>query len=70
MKIEAIINNAKKFQKIREEKVSFSKFIKSLKGLEEKEVIGVLTQTFAHIGKYTAEYYLHSVGYWKPFNKD
>jgi DNA-3-methyladenine glycosylase I len=63
IKIEAIINNAKEFQKIKEEKGSFWEFIKSLKRSEEKEVIGVLTQTFAHIGKYTAEYYLHSVGY-------
>jgi len=63
MKIEAIIKNAKEFQKIKGEEGSFSNFLKSLKGMEEKEAIKMLTQRFAHLGKYSAEYYLHSVGY-------
>jgi len=65
IKIEAIVNNAKKFQKMKEDKGSFSKFLKLLKRSEDKEAIKILTQTFVHIGKYTAEYYLHSVGYWR-----
>jgi 3-methyladenine DNA glycosylase Tag len=110
MKVGAIINNAKKFQKIKQDKGSFSNLLKSLRGMEEQEVIKILTRsgapsltfeggakkrrsgsslsprpelkprgkpkasgwgvveglthTFAHIGKYSAEYYLHSVGYW------
>jgi DNA-3-methyladenine glycosylase I len=63
MKVEAIINNAKKFQNIKQDKGSFLNFLKSLKKLEDQEAIEILTQTFAHIGKYSAEYYLHSVGY-------
>jgi len=65
IKIEAIIKNAKKFQKIKEEKGSFLKFLKSLKIFKDEEAIEMLTQTFADVGKYTAEYYLHSVGYWR-----
>jgi len=64
IKIKAIINNAKKFQNIKQDKGSFSNFLKSLKRSEDKEVINILTQTFAHMGKYTVEYYLHCVGYW------
>jgi len=63
IKIEAIINNAKKFQNIKEDKGSFLKFLKILKRNEDNETIKILTQTFNHMGKYTAEYYLHSVGY-------
>jgi DNA-3-methyladenine glycosylase I len=64
MKVEAIINNAKKFQNIKQDKGSFPKFLKSLKRLEDQEAIKILTQTFTHMGKYSAGYYLHSVGYW------
>jgi DNA-3-methyladenine glycosylase I len=65
VKVEAIINNAKKFQKIREDKGSFSKFLKLLKRLGGEEAIKLLIQTLAHIGKYSAEYYLHSIGCWE-----
>lgn len=65
IKIEAIINNAKNFQKIKGERGSFPNFLKSLKRSEDKEAIKMLTHVFAHMGKYTAEYYLHSVGYWR-----
>jgi DNA-3-methyladenine glycosylase I len=64
MKVEAIINNAKKFRNIKQDKGSFSNLLKSLKGMEDQEVIKILTQTFAHMAKYTGEYYLHSGGYW------
>ena len=65
IKIEAIVNNAKKFQKVKGERGSFPNFLKSLKRSEDKEAIKMLTHVFAHVGKYTAEYYLHSVGYWR-----
>ncbi len=62
-KIKAIIYNAKEFQKIDGEFGSFSNFLSSLKG-DEDEAIKQLTRRFHHIGKYSAEYFLHSVGYW------
>lgn len=62
-KIKAIINNAKEFKKIEGELGSFSNFLSSLKG-DEDEVIKQLTRCFHHLGKYSAEYFLHSVGFW------
>ncbi|RLI21591.1 hypothetical protein DRO54_03330 [Candidatus Bathyarchaeota archaeon] len=65
-KVEAIIFNAREFQKIRNDFGSFSSYLDSLKRrLENKEVIRRLARQFKHIGEYTAEYYLHSVGYSK-----
>lgn len=63
-KIEGIIYNAKKFQKIKKENGSFSNFLKSLKQMKDKEVFRLLTKYFRHVGEYTAEFYLHCVGYW------
>lgn len=62
-KVEAVIHNAKEFQKIRRELGSFSNFLKSLKKSEGQERLKALTKKFKHIGVYTAEYFLHSVGY-------
>ena len=64
-KIEAIIYNAKEFQKIREEYGSFRNFLASLRQLEDEELFKLLAKKFRHMGIYTAEYFLHSVGYWK-----
>ncbi|KPV62132.1 MAG: 3-methyl-adenine DNA glycosylase I [Candidatus Bathyarchaeota archaeon BA1] len=64
-KVEAIIHNAKEFQKIKVEHGSFSNFLKSLKTMEDKDALKALTRRFKHVGEYTAEYFLHSVGYWK-----
>ena len=63
-KVKAIINNAKEFQNIKQNRGSFSNFLESSGNMESKEVIKKLTQQFSHIGEYTAEYYLHSIGYW------
>jgi DNA-3-methyladenine glycosylase I len=63
-KVKAIINNAKEFENIKQNKGSFSNFLKLLKRKGSKEVIKTLSRHFSHIGEYTAEYYLHSVGYW------
>lgn len=60
-KVKAIINNAREFQKIKQEHRSFSNFLKSLKNTE---AIKTLVKKFDHVRGYTAEYYLHSVGYW------
>jgi DNA-3-methyladenine glycosylase I len=62
-KVEAIIHNAKEFQKIKKENGSFSLFLKRFKQIEDGPLIAVLTKQFKHIGTYTAKYYLHSVGY-------
>ena len=64
-KVEAIIKNAKEFQNIKREEGSFSDFLKRLKEREEKEAIRILSEKLAHLGKYSAQYYLHSVGYWR-----
>ena len=63
-KIEGIIYNAKEFQKIKEEYGSFSNFLKSLKQMKDKEIFRLLMKRFRHVGEYTAEFYLHCVGYW------
>jgi DNA-3-methyladenine glycosylase I len=63
-KVLAIINNAKEFQKIGGEYGSFSNFLDSLKEGSDDQAIIQLTQRFNHLGRYSAEYFLHSVGYW------
>jgi len=62
-KVEAIIHNAKEFQRIQKEYGSFSNFLKALKQLRKEELFKFLMKQFKHIGTCTAEYYLHSVGY-------
>lgn len=62
-KVLAIINNAKEFQKIEREYGSFSNFLDSLKEGSDDQAIIQLTQRFNHLGRYSAEYFLHSVGY-------
>jgi DNA-3-methyladenine glycosylase I len=65
-KVEAIIHNAKEFQKIRREFGSFLNFLKTFNNLPRREeIFKLLSKKFKHIGPYTVEYYLHSVGYWK-----
>ena len=62
-KIEAIIYNAREFDKIKREYGSFSNLLKSFRTSEKEELPKSLTKKFKHIGPYTAEYFLHSVGY-------
>ncbi len=64
-KIEAIIYNTREFEKIKREYGSFSNFLKSFKKSEGEELPKALTKKFKHIGPYTTEYFLHSVGYRK-----
>lgn len=63
-KIEAIIHNAEKFQRIKRDFGSFSNFLESIKHLKNEEVLKLFTRQFKHVGAYTAEYYLHSIAYW------
>lgn len=62
-KIEAIIYNAREFEKIKRGYGSFSNFLTSLRKSGDKELFKALTKRFKHIGRYTTEYFLHSVGY-------
>jgi len=62
-KIRAIIHNAKEFRKIGDEYCSFSKFLKSTKHMSDKDIFKLLMKRFRHVGDYTAEFYLHCVGY-------
>ena len=62
-KVEAIIYNARMFIKIKGDHDSFSNFLKSLRYLKNEELLKRLSKQFKHIGTYTAEYFLHSVGY-------
>jgi len=64
-KVEAIIYNAKMFAKIKREHDSFSNFLKSLRYLKNEELFKCLSKRFKHVGTYTAEYFLHAVGYWR-----
>jgi len=59
-KVKAIINNAREFLKIKQAYQSFSNYLNSL---DNKEAIKTIVRKFDHTGEYTAEYYLHSVGY-------
>lgn len=62
-KVEAIIYNARMFIKIEGEHNSFSNFLRSLRHLKNEELFKCLSKQFKHVGPYTAEYFLHSVGY-------
>ena len=62
-KVKAIINNAKEFESIKQNKGSFSNLLKSLKGMENKKANKKLIHQFSHMGEYSVEYYLHSVGH-------
>jgi DNA-3-methyladenine glycosylase I len=63
IKVEAIIYNAKEFQRIKKEYGSFFGFLGSLRRMADEAVFKLLIRRFRHVGSYTAEYYLHSVGY-------
>ena len=62
-KVKAVIDDAREFQNTIQEAGSFSNFLRSLKSMGDKEAIRQLTQRFSQVGEYTAEYYLHSIGY-------
>jgi len=62
-KIEGLIHNARQFQRIRLKYGSFSGFLRSQRRRERAEVIGILVNLFKHVRDYTAEFYLHSVGF-------
>ncbi len=63
-KVEAIIDNARRFLEIQRKYGSFRSYIEELIKIEDQEAIEVIAKQFSHIGEYSAEYFLHSVGYW------
>jgi DNA-3-methyladenine glycosylase I len=64
-KVEAVIHNAKEFESIAVEHGSLAAFLKTLKPLTEPEQVKALTRRFKQVGPETAEYFLHSVGFWE-----
>ena len=63
-KVEAIINNAQEFARLAAERGSFAAFLDTLKPLPEAEQVKTLTKRFKQVGPETADYFLHSVGFW------
>lgn len=63
-KIEAIIHNAKEFQRIEKEHGSFAGFLETLKSQTKKEQLKSLAKRFKQIGAETADYFFHSIGFW------
>ena len=62
-KIEAIIEAAKEFLRIEKEHGSFRNFLGYVSKMEDRELRRLLTRRFKHFGIYSADYYLHSVGF-------
>lgn len=65
-KVKAVINNAKTFQKIIDDYGSFKNYLDYLNSDGNDEIIDEMVKMFAHLGEYSAEYFLHSVGYRQP----
>ena len=63
-KVEAVIHNAREFERIAAEHGSFDAFLETLRPLPEAEQVKSLTRRFKQVGPETADYFLHSVGFW------
>ena len=63
-KVEAVIHNAKEFETIAGGHGSFATFLETFKPLPETEQVKALTKRFKQVGPETADYFLHSVGFW------
>jgi DNA-3-methyladenine glycosylase I len=63
-KVEAVINNAREFERIAGERGSFAAFLATLEPLPEPEQLKAVTKRFKQVGPETADYFLHSVGFW------
>ena len=64
-KVEAVIHNAKEFEAVARGRGSFAAFLETLKPLPEPEQVKALTGRFKQVGPETADYFLHSVGFWE-----
>lgn len=69
-KLEAIIHNAREFEAIGREYGSAHAFLESLKPLTEQEQLRSLAKRFKQVGPETADYFLHSVGFWDNSGHD
>lgn len=63
-KIEAVVHNAKQFREIKKEHGSFGDYLETLKSQTEKEQLKSLSKRFKQVGPETADYFLHSIGFW------
>ena len=63
-KVGAVIHNAKEFERIAAGHGSFAAFLGTLGPLPEPEQVKALTKRFKQVGPETADYFLHSVGFW------
>jgi 3-methyladenine DNA glycosylase Tag len=59
-KVAALVANAQEFERIRAEHGTFGRYLRSVKS--ERDACTVLEERFRHVGRYTAEYYLHCIG--------
>jgi len=64
-KVEAVIHNAKEFEAVAAGHGSFAAFLETLNPLPEPEQVKALTKRFKQVGPETADYFLHSVGFWE-----
>ncbi|MET0650450.1 MAG: DNA-3-methyladenine glycosylase I [Pyrinomonadaceae bacterium] len=62
-KVEAVIHNAREFERIADQYGSFAAFLETLKPLPEPEQVKSLTKRFKQVGPETGDYFLHSVGF-------
>ncbi len=59
-KVAALVANAQEFERIRAEHGTFARYLRTVKS--DKDACTILQERFRHVGPYTAEFYLHSVG--------
>ena len=59
-KVAALVANAKEFERIRAEHGTFARYLRTVGS--GKDACTFLQEHFSHVGPYTAEFYLHSVG--------
>src|SRR5215470_18452145 len=59
-KVAALVANAQEFERMRAEHGRFARYLRTVKS--DKDACTILQERFRHVGPYTAEFYLHSVG--------
>ncbi len=60
IEVAALVANAQEFERIRAEHGTFARYLRTVKS--DKDACTILQERFRHVGPYTAEFYLHSVG--------
>src|SRR5262245_25816852 len=59
-KVTALVANAREFERIRAEHGTFARYLRTVKS--DADACIMLQKRFSHVGRYTAEFYLHCVG--------